>query len=73
MPNLQGKASSSLVSQEWGKGYRIVYDLFDCCFLFNPNIAANPTKIDAAAVTAAKLAADVASSDQIVLGGQVFG
>jgi hypothetical protein len=35
--------------------------------------AVTTIKIDAAAVTAVKLASDVASSDQIVLGGQVFG
>ena len=35
--------------------------------------AVTTIKIDAAAVTAVKLSSDVASSDQIVLGGQVFG
>ena len=35
--------------------------------------AVTSAKIDTAAVTAVKLSADVASSDQIVLGGQVFG
>jgi hypothetical protein len=44
--------------------------------LWPPKLAPNAVttiKIDAAAVTAVKLSSDVASSDQIVLGGQVFG